>query len=176
MLNSSIKLKIAPPTGDTLQYDSEEMLEIRLIVRAAHILAAAAWVGGNIMYVAVIVPALKLAGPAPAVASQIAALFRRLTNICIGVLLLSGAYLTFDRLTETTLGWPYLVTLAVKIALALVMFVLAIYVGQSNIRKLAKRTTRLSKVAPQLILALGIAVFILGALLNLLFEAALAPH
>ena len=164
------------PTGDALQYDRKNMFEIRLIVRAAHILAAAAWLGGNIMYVAVIIPALKLAGPAPAVAAQIAALFRRLTNICMGVLLLSGAYLTFDRLTETTLGWPYLVTLAVKIAAALVMFVLAIYVGQSNIRKLAKRTTRFSKVAPQLILALGVCVFILGALLNLLFEAALASH
>ncbi len=152
------------------------MFEIRLIVRVAHILSAAAWVGGNIMYLVVVVPALKLAGPAPAVAAQIAVQFRRLTNICMGVLLLSGAYLMFDRLTQTTLGWPYLVTLAVKIAAALLMFALAIYVGQSNIRKLAKRTTRFSQVAPRLILALGIFIFILGALLNLLFEAAIAPH
>lgn len=152
------------------------MFEIRLIMRAAHLIAAAAWVGGNIMYIAVIVPALKLAGPAPGVAGQIAARFRQLTTICMGVLLLTGAFLVFDRLTQTTLGWPYLVTLAVKIAVALVMFALALYVGQSNIRKLAKRTTRFSQVAPQLILALGIVVFILGALLNLLFEAAIAPH
>jgi len=152
------------------------MFEIRLIVRVAHTLSAAAWVGGNIMYLVVVVPALKLAGPAPAVAAQIAVLFRRLTNICMGVLLLSGAYLMFDRLTQTTLGWPYLVTLAVKIVAALLMFALAIYVGQSNIRKLAKRATRFSQVAPRLILALGIFIFILGALLNLLFEAAIAPH
>jgi putative copper export protein len=152
------------------------MLEIRLIVRAAHTLAAAAWVGGSILYLVVIQPALRRAGPAPAVAGQIAVLFRRLVNICIGVLLLTGAFLTFDRLTQTTLGLPYLVVLGLKISAALGMFILAIYLGQSNARRLAKRSTRLSKVAPQLTLALGILVFALGALLNSLFEATLAPH
>ena len=152
------------------------MFEIRLIVRAVHIIAAAAWVGGSILYMVAIIPALRSAGPAPAVATQIAALFRRMVNICIGVLLLSGAYLMFDRLTQTMLGWPYLVVLGLKIAIAIGMFVLAIYIGQSNVRRLAKRSTRLSKAAPQLMLALGIIVFILGALLNGLFEAALAPH
>jgi uncharacterized membrane protein len=152
------------------------MFEIRLIVRAAHIIAAAAWVGGSILYMVAIIPALRSGGPAPAVAAQIAVLFRRMVNICIGVLLLSGAYLMFDRLTQTMLGWPYLVVLGLKIAIAIGMFVLAIYIGQSNVRRLAKRSTRLSKAAPQLMLALGIIVFILGALLNGLFEAALAPH
>ena len=152
------------------------MLEIRLIVRAAHILAAAAWVGGNILYLVAVIPALRSSGPAPAVAAQIAALFRRIVNVCIGVLLLTGAYLMFDRLTQTALGWPYLVVLGLKIAAAMAMFVLAIYLGQSNIRRLAKRSTRLSRAAPQLMLALGIIVFILGALLNGLFEATIAPH
>jgi len=152
------------------------MLEIRLIVRAAHILAAAAWVGGSILYLVAVLPALRSAGPAPAIAGQIAALFRRMVNICIGVLLLTGVYLMFDRLTQTMLGWPYLIVLGLKIAAALAMFVLAIYLGQSNIRRLAKRSTRLSKAAPQLMLALGIIVFILGALLNGLFEAAIGPH
>src|SRR6266516_996745 len=155
------------------------MLEIRLIVRVVHTIAAAAWVGGSILYLVAILPALRSAGPAPGVATvaaQIAALFRRLVNICIGVLLLTGAYLMFDRLTQTMLGWPYLIVLGLKIAVALAMFVLAIYLGQSNIRRLAKRSTRFSKVAPQLLLALGIIVFILGALLNNLFEATISPH
>ena len=152
------------------------MLEIRVIVRAAHILAAAAWVGGSILYLVAVLPALRSKGPAPAVAGEIAALFRRMVNICMGVLLLSGAYLTFDRLTQTTLGWPYLVVLGLKIVLATGMFILAIYIGQSNIRRLAKRSTRLSRAAPQLMLTLGIIVFILGALLNSLFEGTIAPH
>ena len=152
------------------------MLELRLIVRFAHILAAATWVGGSILYLVVVMPALRKGNPAPAVAAQVAALFRRLVNICIGVLLLSGAFMVFDRLTQTTLGLPYLVVLSLKIVSALAMFIVAIYLGQSNIRRLAKRSTRFSKAAPQLMLALGIFVFLLGALLNVLFEAAIAPH
>jgi putative copper export protein len=151
------------------------MFEIRLIVRTAHLLAAAAWVGGSILYLAVVLPALRIGGPAPEVSSQIATLFRRVVNICVGVLLLSGAYLMFDRLTTTSLGWPYLAVLGIKIIAALGMFVLAIYLGQSNIRRLAKRTTRFSKAAPQLMLALGILIFLLGALLNGMFEATIAP-
>jgi putative copper export protein len=152
------------------------MLEIRVIVRTVHILAAAAWVGGNILYLVAVIPALRSGGPAPGVGAQIAAHFRRLVNICVGVLLLTGAYLAFDRLTSTSLGWPYLVVLGLKIIVALAMFVLAIYIGQSNIRRLAKRTTRLSKAAPQLVLALGILVFLLSALLTGLFEASIAPN
>ena len=152
------------------------MLELRLIVRFAHILAAATWVGGSILYLVVVMPALRKGDPAPAVAAQVAALFRRLVNICIGVLLLSGVFMVFDRLTQTTLGWPYLVVLGLKIVAAIGMFVLAIYLGQSNIRRLAKRSTRLSSAAPQLMLALGILVFLLGALLNGLFEETIAPH
>lgn len=152
------------------------MLEIRLIVRAVHTLAAAAWIGGNIFYLVAVLPALRSGSPAPAVAAQIAATFRRMVNICVGVLLLTGAYLTFDRLTQTTLGLPYLLVLGLKITAAIGMFILAIYLGQSNLRRLAKRSTRLSKAAPQLMLALGILVFLLGALLNTLFEATIAPH
>jgi putative copper export protein len=151
------------------------MFEIRLIVRTAHLLAAAAWVGGSIVYIVVILPALRMGGAAPEIYTHVATLFRSMVNICVGVLLLSGAYLMFDRLTTTSLGWPYLTVLGIKIIAALGMFVLAIYLGQSNIRRLAKRTTSFSKVAPQLMLALGILVFLLGALLNGMFEATIAP-
>jgi uncharacterized membrane-anchored protein len=89
---------------------------------------------------------------------------------------LSGAYLTFDRLTQTTLGLSYIVVLLLKIVAALAMFILSIYMGQSAVRRLAKRSTTLSRVAPQLLVALGILVFILGAVLNTLFEATISPH
>ena len=152
------------------------MLELRLFVRAIHIIAATAWVGGSIFYQFVVLPAARVTNAPPVLMSQIAALFRRMVNLCIGVLLLSGVYLTFDRLTQTTLGLPYLIVLGLKIAAALLLFVLALYLGQSNIRRLAKRTTRLSKAAPQLMLALGILLFLLGSLLNSLFEATVATH
>ena len=145
------------------------------LVRTVHILAGAAWVGGSLMYLLVVLPALR-SGSDPGLAGRVAALFKQFVNIAIGVLLLSGAFLVFDRLTQTTLGLPYLVVLVLKVVAALVMCVLAIYLGQSTARKLAKRTTRLSKLAPQLTLALGILVFVLGALLNMFYEAAIAPH
>jgi putative copper export protein len=150
------------------------MLGIDWLMRTAHVLAGAAWVGGSIMYLVVVMPALRLTAPDPKVGATIAAHFKRLTNLCMGVLLLSGGYLIFDRLTQTTLGWLYLLALFLKIAAALAMFALAIYMGQSNLRKLAKRSTRLSRVAPQLMVGLGVLVFGLGALLNLLFELASA--
>ncbi len=152
------------------------ILTIRVLMRVAHTVAAAAWVGGSVMYLLVVIPALRVGGGSPALAGAIANLFRRLVNICIGVLLLSGAYLTFDRLTQTTLGISYITVLVLKIAGAIGLFVLALYIGQSNVRRLAKRTTRLSKAAPQLMLALGILVFILGAILNVLFQMTIAPH
>lgn len=127
-------------------------------------------------YLFVALPALRAGGPAPLIAAKVASLFKRVVNICVGVLLISGAYLTFDRLTQTTLGLPYLVILALKIVAAVVMFALAVYIGQSNIRRLAKRSTPFSKAAPQLMLALGILVFLFGAVLNSLFEGTFLPH
>ncbi len=152
------------------------MLELHVLVRVVHILAGTAWVGGSIMYLFVVTPALRLGGPAPEVAKQVALLYKRMVNLCMGLLLLSGAYLMFDRLAQTTLGLSYMIVLGLKVVAALCMFLLAIYLAQSNVRRLAKRSTRLSRIAPQLMLALGIGVFILGALLNALFEVAIAPH
>ena len=152
------------------------MIDFGWLVRSIHILAAAVWVGGSFMYLVVMIATLGNGGSAPVVSTQVAILFKRMVNYCVGILLLSGAYLTFDRLTQTTLGLPYLVVLGLKIVVAINMFVLALYLGQSNIRRLAKRSTRLSRAAPQLMLALGILVFILGALLNHLFEIAITPH
>jgi uncharacterized membrane protein len=152
------------------------MFVISWFMRTAHVVAGAAWVGGSIMYLVVVVPALRLSGPASQVSAAIAAHFKRLTSLCIYVLLLSGGYLFFDRLTQTTLGWPYLVVLILKVLAALAMFALAIYMGQSSARKVARQSTRFARLAPQLMVALGILVFALGAALNLLFEMTIAAR
>jgi putative copper export protein len=151
------------------------MFALDWLMRSAHILAGTAWVGGSIMYLIVVLPVLRLGNAAPHMSMAIAVNFQRLTKLCMGVLLLSGGYLVFERLTTTTLGWSYLLVLVLKIVTALAMFALAFYLGQSKVRKLAKQATRFSQAAPRLMVALGILVFALGALLNLLFEMALAP-
>lgn len=144
------------------------------LMRAAHLLAGAVWVGGSLMYLLVVRPALRLSEAPARIGAAIAEQFTHLTNLCIGVLLVSGGYLLFSRLSQTTLGWPYLLILVLKLVAALAMFALAWYLAQSHVRKLARRTTRFSQRAPAVLLALGVLVFGLGALLNLLFTLTLS--
>lgn len=147
------------------------LLALSVVMRTAHMLAGAVWIGGSVMYLLVITPALRLGKAAPEVGAHMAAQFRRLVNISIVTLVLSGVYLMFDRLT-TTVGVAYVVTLAVKIALALTMFGLALFQAQEA-RRPARLRGRMWRIAPRLILALGIVVFLLGATLNGLFDVAL---
>jgi putative copper export protein len=145
---------------------------LSVLMRTAHTLAGGVWVGGSLVYLLVITPALRLGKAAPEVSGAIAAQFRRLVNISIVTLLLSGVYLMFDRLTTTTVGVAYVVTLAVKIALALTMFWLAIFQAQEA-RRPARLRGRMWRLAPRLILTLGVVVFLLGATLNGLFDVAI---
>ncbi len=152
------------------------LLALRVVMRTVHTIAAAAWVGGSIFYLVALLPSLRAGGLAPAVAAQISSGFRKLVNVCMGVLLLTGVYLTFDRLATTALGLAYVVVLGVKIAVAVTMFALAIYQAQEGISRLRARKPRPRRWAavPQLILALGLLAFLLGAVLTTLFEGALA--
>lgn len=145
---------------------------IRDVMRTAHVLAAAAWVGGMLVYLLVIVPALRLGKSSPEVGATIAARFRELTSICIWTLLVSGVFLMYDRLTAADAGVPYIVTLVVKVVISLAMFALAIYQAQEA-RRPRSRRGRLWGVTPRLLLALGIAVFALGVTLTWIYEATL---
>jgi uncharacterized membrane protein len=145
---------------------------LRDLMRTAHVLAGGVWVGGSVIYLLVIVPALRVSGAGGQVAAQIAALFRRVVNVCIGVLVLSGVYLIFDRLASTTVGVAYVVTLAVKTVAALSMIGLALFQAQEA-RRLPKLRGRMWRITPLLILWLGVLTFLLGATLTGLFEAGL---
>jgi putative copper export protein len=146
---------------------------VRDVMRTLHLIAGGTWVGGSVIYLFVIAPALRLRQAAPAVAAEIAALFRKVVNLCIGVLLLSGVYLIFDRLNTPNVGPAYVGVLVVKIASSLAMILLAVYQAQEA-RRLAKRRGRLWKLTPRLILALGLLTFLLGATLTGLFELSLS--
>jgi putative copper export protein len=151
---------------------AKALLVLATLMRTAHMLAGGVWIGGSIVYLVVITPALRLGKATPEVSARMGGLFRRLVNVCIVTLLLTGVYLTFDRLSATTVGAAYLVTLGVKIALALVMFTLAALLAQEA-RRPARRRGRLWREAPRAILGLGIVVFLLGATLMALFEVGL---
>lgn len=111
--------------------------------------------------------------------------FRTWVRGCAWVLAMSGAYMTVDRLTSTRLGVPYVLTLAVKVALALGMFFVAWRLSDRTRLRSVGGVSRLDadgRVAsvrrrlfspPLLLLCAGIVVFILGAVLNVMSQAAL---
>lgn len=148
------------------------LLALGVLMRFAHVLAGGVWVGGSVVYLLVIVPALRLGKASPELHGQMGDLFRRVVNLCIGVLVLSGVYLIFDRLSTTSVGVGYLIVLAVKVLAALAMFALA-YLQAQEARRPARKRGQLWRVAPRLILGLGVATFLLGATLTGLFEVSL---
>ena len=142
---------------------------LRDLMRTAHIVAASVWVGGSVVYLLVLLPAFRAAGASQEVSARVAALFRQLVNVCIGVLVVSGVYLVFDRLASASTGAAYVLVLAAKIATALALIALALAQAQEA-RRPAGRRGRLWKVAPLWILWLGLAATVLGVLLTSIFE------
>ena len=155
-----------------------------LVVRWLHLVSAAAWVGGSLFYLLVLRPGLRRSPEtSSAVNAAASSDFRALVDSCIFVLLTTGVILTVNRLTPGVIGVPYVITLGVKIALSVWMFVL--------VRGRRRRTalldsylqdpppsTTLHKVARTVsgynaVVILGIIVFLLSDLLKVLFEIAL---
>ncbi|WIG57415.1 MAG: hypothetical protein OJF49_000159 [Ktedonobacterales bacterium] len=148
------------------------LLALSILMRTAHLIAGAVWVGGSVIYLAVIIPGLRLGSASSQTSAAIAALFRRVVNICIGVELLTGVYLIFDRLSTVSVGTAYIAVLVVKIAAALAMIALALYQAQEA-RRPAKYRGRFWRQVPRWILGLGLLTFFLGATLVGLFDTAL---
>ncbi|MBI4234664.1 MAG: hypothetical protein HY686_09495 [Chloroflexi bacterium] len=160
-----------------------------LLVRWLHALAAVAWVGGGLFYVLVLRPVLKR-GPQGTQGVDRLALqeFRGLVDTCIAILILTGAILTFTRLTPGFVGVPYVAVLSLKVALALGMFYLARgrrargwrlpspetppTTAQSRRASLVRRAARAVSGA-NLFAILGITIVLLADLLRALYEQAL---
>lgn len=144
------------------------LLALSILMRTVHLVAGAVWVGGSMIYLLVIVPALRVSGASSQTSAAMGTLFRQVVNVCIGAVLLTGVYLVFDRLgglSETgTTGALYVIVLVVKIAAALAMIVLAALQAQEARRPPSHRG-RLWRLAPRWILGLGLLTFLLGAAL-----------
>ena len=156
-----------------------------LLVRWFHAIAAVAWIGGSIFYVLVLRPAQRRAGPhGAAVTPEVTIQFRGLVDSCIAVLLVTGTVMLFDRLTDATTGTTYVVTVAIKIGLALWIFAMAqsrwrrrrataqvVFTPIAQLSPLAKAMAFMSGV--NLTVILGIAIFFLSDLLRFIFERGL---
>jgi uncharacterized membrane protein len=144
--------------------------EILLVaVRWAHAMAAVAWVGGSVFLLWVLEPALGVLGEgdrSKAARAVAARGFRELADAAIVVFIVSGAILTFDRLSSPAASPAYVAILGAKVALAVVTFILA-----TRLRR-ADRARRLPLARWQV--GLGAAIILLAALLKTLYEGGLA--
>ena len=160
---------------------------LALIVRWVHAVSSVLWIGGSLFYLIILRPALrdaeKSGAPPGRIVSRLVALhFREWVHVSMIALLVSGAILTFDRLTEPTVSALYIGALAAKIGIAFWLF----GIGTSTYRKkLIERrheardsmdgggrgVTRWLKplFSPSMIVYGGLVVILLSDLLNATF-------
>ena len=154
---------------------------ILLIIRWLHLVCAAAWVGGSIFYLLVLMPATRnTTDAAKGWNTAVAAEFRGLVDVCIIVLVVTGAILSFERLTGGVADVPFAVTLGLKIMLTLWMFYLALSLRRRRDRPGASREqeaapTLLGRLSTRqsMIVILGVVVLLVSDLLKVLYEKAL---
>ena len=96
-----------------------------VIVRWLHLSSAVVWIGGSVFYLLVLRPtADRYPDEARIMSKTLAGQFRVLVDISIIVLVATGAIEAFDRLAEGVVGPDYVITLAIKVALSVWMFLL----------------------------------------------------
>ncbi len=136
-----------------------------VVVRVGHQLAAAAWVGGALVYALV-------GRPAPGTGARS---FSWLVGICTWVLALSGGVMTVDRLVATQeASTLYVALLVLKVVLALAMFILAGTLVPSAVARLRLGQRPSLGQRPFLVLYMGIGVYVVGALLAVTYTRALS--
>ena len=157
-----------------------------LLIRWFHALAAVTWVGGSLFYVLVLRPRARAArAQETALGPEAISQFRGLVDTCIAVLIVTGTVMLFDRLTSAFTPTAYVVTAAIKIALALAMFAVARRRWQqrrsSRMQPASSPMPRQGLIARamglmsgvNLIVILGIIVFFLSDLLAFIYQEGL---
>ncbi|HEX2324168.1 MAG TPA: CopD family protein [Chloroflexota bacterium] len=152
----------------------------------AHALGAAVWVGGALVFLLVLRPALRAGGAGPGAGSgsgggadRLAGLeraagarFQEVVEVSAAVLAVSGVVLAVVRLSSGAAGPAYAVLLGVKVLLALAMFALATELRWSGRRPGGGRGRG---ALSRLTLFLGIVVVLLAVVLRRVFETGLSP-
>ena len=150
-----------------------------IAVRWAHFISASAWIGGGIFWLVVLRPAVKNdKSDDSRINKNESSEFRSLVDTCLFVLLATGAVMTFDRLTPGTLGVSYLIVLGVKLSMVAVMFYMVRakrqtawdYKSLRNIRKNPKGSIFRVIAGYNLIIVLGLSVYLLSSLLRSMYE------
>ena len=154
-----------------------------LFVRWTHLVSAGAWVGGSIFWILVLNPSTRQFNSDFIIQlqDQVSAEFRGLVDTCIFVLLTTGAIMTFNRLTPGNIGYQYALILGLKIIFVAVMFYLIRAKRQSRTPRVKTNSDKnpkgklgqFTKIATSynLVLLLGLMVYLLSDLLNMVYMA-----
>ncbi len=143
-----------------------------LAMRWIHNLAAVAWVGGGIYYLLILRPRLRRS---PEDTPNPGRDYLSLVNTAFGVLLVTGAVLTFHRVPSGFIGVPYVVVLAVKVLLAFSMFYLVRFLPSRRADDSKSGSRRWLPVVSNAtsVVIIGVIVLLLADVLSSLFEQGL---
>ncbi|MCH9036150.1 MAG: hypothetical protein IH860_02360 [Chloroflexi bacterium] len=163
---------------------------LNVAVRWIHAASAVLWIGGSIFFLVALRPALRDAEKRePSISrlipSLVTAHFREWVHLSMVALLISGAILTFDRLTEPSTSPAYVGTLVAKIALSFWLFAIGtatyrkkvieraaveerVGTGRSDTSSLYRWLRPLA--SPSMVVYGGLVVVLLSDILKIVFE------
>lgn len=157
-------------------------------MRWIHVASAVLWIGGSIFFLLVLRPAIRDAGKSGAaingrLTALVAAHFREWVHLSMVALLVSGAILTFDRLSEPSISGTYIGTLVAKIAISFWLFGIGIAAYSRRVlQRIAEESQQSSVhsraigrwlrplVSPKMVVYGGLGVLLLSDILKIAFE------
>lgn len=138
---------------------------ILVAVRWSHAAAAVALVGGGAFYLVILDPALRQDGTAPElIRKRVDAGFKELVDVTLVVFIISGALLTFERLSSGAATTAYVIVLGFKLILSVLLFRWAVQLRRGPDRNSHKA---------RLMVGSGFLVILLASVLKTLYESAL---
>ena len=144
-----------------------EVADVLIVtMRWLHSAAAVVWIGAAIFELVVLIPAYGGSPPAP-LRDTVDGAMREVVQTSLVVFLVSGAILTFERLSRGAADSLYVGLLGLKIVLAIAMFQVAFRFRRAAG---ARRVLGLRWVS-----GLGLAIVFLAAALKWIYERALLP-
>ncbi len=145
----------------------------QVILRLAHGLAAAIWVGGGAYYLLAVRPSVRNAGDeqSRALAGAVQREFGEWASVATIVMVATGVILMFERLSGGQGTAVYVTLLVIKIVAAVAAFWMTGVLRPSRGIRGPRRTGKLDTA--WLVLSLSIVAFLLGALLTTIYPAGL---
>ena len=111
---------------------------LRVALRWVHLSAAVVWIGGTFFYLLAIRPSVDTAEKAASwgkIRQGVERQFHEIVQVCIWTFFISGAILTYDRLTSVNPGLDYIAVLVLKVLLVVWMVYVSGGLRRSGARK-----------------------------------------